>query len=155
MVGDWRAALMAAPAAPAAPGAPEPPPAAAPQPELVVGGNAGGAEQRRAIEVGLQLLQSENPDTDIGNDLQGNLDFEQVHGYAPVPAPLQTEPPPPAVTVPILVQESSPHAAVPAVVRRSARERIQPLWMQDFVCHSAATSQQNVSRIALDFPFLQ
>ncbi|KAK4424619.1 hypothetical protein Salat_1655500 [Sesamum alatum] len=57
MVGDWRAALMATLTAP---GAPEAPPAVAPLPEVVVGGNAGNTENRRAIEVELQLLQSKN-----------------------------------------------------------------------------------------------
>ncbi|KAK4422998.1 hypothetical protein Salat_1882400 [Sesamum alatum] len=57
MVGDWRAALMATPAAPmATPAGPGTSGAMAPPSEPVV-----GAEQRRTQEVGLQLLQTENP----------------------------------------------------------------------------------------------
>ncbi|KAK4431600.1 hypothetical protein Salat_0922100 [Sesamum alatum] len=81
MVGDWRVALMEVSAAPTALGASEVshvapagvPPTAAPHPALMAGGNASHAENRRAIEVGLQLLQSENPgafhvDAEISDD---------------------------------------------------------------------------------------
>ncbi|KAK4428713.1 hypothetical protein Salat_1171100 [Sesamum alatum] len=76
MVRDWRAVIMAAPLA-LRTGALEPPPVAAPLPAAeappiaaplpapLIGGNEGNTYNRRAHEVGLQLLQSKNPEKAI------------------------------------------------------------------------------------------